>query len=335
VLGGCGAPRTTEAPSGTALLLDGGGVLGREARQRLEDYLRWVRTERGIDYRVVLESVEASPEVAAADRYRELTTGETTEGRSLLLWVDPSRRLARVEVGYALEPFLTDLDASRMIADFLAPRFDGTELGPGLEAAVEALVEELRTREGRLAEATVATTGSGGGGATRDLAAGPPGAVAAAESAAEIGELLVPQPDPRAARDLELAMLHRGVYLQQARLYDDAWRRARRPGHWSPERLREIAREWDQPYEVLEAGDRAIAYAPDHPAIGPTLLFRDEEGWRIDATAGARLVVYDYSNDGWFFIDEPGSYLDLARRAYTLRRVNLQSGRRAWEIADR
>jgi hypothetical protein len=50
-----------------------------------------------------------------------------------------------------------------------------------------------------------------------------------------------------------------------------AWRRAARPGAWSPGRLREIARQWDRPYQLWIEEPIAIAYYPDAKALGPTL----------------------------------------------------------------
>jgi len=304
-----------------------------EERDRIVDYLRFVREERGIDFRVVVaaraDDAEA-PELAALDRYVELAAGSQNEGRGLLLWLEPKRALARVEVGYALEPLLTDLAASDLVTGFLAPRFDEERLGPAVEAAIEGLVEELRVRRIEAEEAALPVEGAGGAGATVDVAEPPP----SVETDDDWISRLAPQPTPEAARRLELEMLHRGLYVQDAALYDEAWRVAKRPGRWSPARLRAIADEWDRPFEVLERGDRAVAVVRDPVAVGPTLFLRDADGWRIDATAGARLVVYNLSNDGWFFIDEPGTYLDLVREAFPLERVRLRDGRAAWTRTD-
>lgn len=311
---------------------DRSGSLTPAERERIESYLEFVDREHGIDARVLVEAGLARgadlAETTLAE-YERLGIGGGTGGRGLLLLVLPSRATARVEVGYALEPWITDLDASRLVNDYLGPHFSGDELGPALEAAVEGVVDRLLAGRDALAEADLVAHGSGGAGAAgehldRPAADGPE------VDAGALAELLVPQPDPRATRDLEIAMMHRGVYLGSAAIYDADWRASRRPGRWSARRLREIARQWDRPYEILVDGPYAIAFYGDAPALGPTLLRREADGWIIDATTGARAIVYDYSNEGWYAIDGDYPYLDLLERVFDLRPVKLTSGQRAW-----
>ncbi len=318
------APDPTTAP-----LQDAGGVLSATQRARIVDYLGFVEQRYGIDYRVVVESPAAGTrtEVRAAELFHRLGVGDRHRGRGLLLWLDPARRQVRVEVGYALEPLVTDLDAGRMLRDYLAPHGRAAAVGPAIEAAVEALVDTLAPRLADLAAGEVATAGSGGAGAADDLRSPPPEPSSPDDP---LAARAAPQPDPRAARDLEIALLHRGLYLQSSRLYDADWRRADRPARWTPERLRQLGREWDRPYEVVRDGGFAVAYYPDAPALGPTFLRREPEGWVIDATATARIVVYDFSNRWWFALDEPSPYLALLRGALPLHPVRLQSGRAAW-----
>ena len=76
--------------------------------------------------------------------------------------------------------------------------------------------------------------------------------------------------------------------------------------------------------------DRAVAYYPDARDLGPVFLRREPAGWIIDASAGARIIVYDYSNAGWYARDEGSPYLPLLLRSLPLRRVALAGGGAAW-----
>ncbi|HVS02096.1 MAG TPA: TPM domain-containing protein [Thermoanaerobaculia bacterium] len=330
---GCAAP-APPADEPAAPLGDRAGVLAPRQRERIVDYLRFVEQRYGVDYRVVVESPPGTAEVGAhaAELFRRLDIGSAHRGRGLLLWIDPATESVRVEVGYALEPYLTDLAASRMLREYLEPRWLATDPAIAIEAAVEALVEAITPQLAALAAEEAEGAGSGGAGAAADLLRQPP---AEPVEAGDFEQLLVPQTDPRTARDLELTMLHRGLYLQGSRLYDAEWRRAHRPRSWPCERLQEIARDWDRPYEIVSERGRAVAYYPDAPALGPTFLRRDEEGWVIDATATARLIVYDYSNERWYAVDEPSPYVTLLGRALELRRVRLGDGRAAWMLDRR
>jgi len=322
-------PACERAVAPAASLVDRASRLSADERARVERYLDFVKQEESIDYRVVLADpgTTASPESSAREWFEELDVGGSRDGRGLLLWIDPERSLARVEVGYALEGVIPDPAAAWIIEAYLAPRVRGAELGPAVEATAEGLIDRIRPRLEELAEAK-ASPGSGGAGARVDLGRPPdPPSPDPAPLA------LAPQPDPRAVRDLELAMMHEGHYDPRAAIYDEAWRHTRTRGNWTPERLREIADRFDQPYEVAEEGEYAVAYALDAPEVGPTLLRRERAGWIIDATAGARLVVYDYSNELWYLIDEPSPWVDLLREALELRPVRLEGGRSAWTLA--
>jgi hypothetical protein len=318
--------------------------------------------------------------VRAAELYAERAASGEARGRGLLLFIDPAQSAVRVEVGYRLEPILTDVAASRLLADFLAPRFRAGDTSAAIEASVEALVDELRPRleietpaseadddasRGSSADAdsalasndvssaslvrgsgteSVATSDarapedaasqwpSGGAGASLDLLRDVPDGAVDADIRARLLAIAVPQPDPRQARDLELALLHRGIYLQESALYDSAWRSAARPGSTSPSRLREIARQWDRPYELVVGDGRAVAYYADTAALGPTFLRREAEGWIIDGSEGARTVVYDYSNTRWYARDAGSPYLELLQRALALRRVSMAQGGAAWTL---
>jgi hypothetical protein len=323
------AATAADTEEGRALTVIG-DALDPAAQARIREHLRFVEASYHIDYRVAVEPMPpgSDEEIArlAATRFLATGIGDDTAGRGLLLWIDPETQRTRVEVGYALEPYLTDLDASHLVADYLAPWFASDQRGAGIEASVEALVEALRPQLEKHALETPVVTGSGGAGAGMTLDATPaPGDQALAAA-------LTPQADPRAARELELELLRRGLYLPDSALYDEAWRRAAPKGRWPAARLREIAALWGE-WEVHVDGERAVAYCRNEPRAGPTLLRREPDGWVIDASAGARLVVYDYDNASWYVIDGDTEYLPLLQAVFPFESVMLRSGRAAWRPA--
>ena len=341
---GCGTSPSPSTDSAWArrgqLLDDQTGFLGSDGARRVRAYLAWVGERYGIDYHVVIaptgpESIEERARALFDER-----GAEGSSGNGLLLLVDPAARAVRVEVGYALEPSVTDADASRMLSEYVAPRSGDGMTPASVEVAIEALVDVLRPQENEAppdnderaavgAEPSPSEFPSGGGGANLDVRDLP---IDRLDTAARehLREIVVPQADPRQARDLEIALLHRGVYFQEGALYDAAWRAAARSSGFEPSRLREIARQVDRPYEVATEGDRAVAFYPDAPAVGPVFLRREAAGWIIDASAGARSIVYDYANDGWYARDDGSPYLALLQRALPLRRVALAGGGAAW-----
>lgn len=71
--------------------------------------------------------------------------GQKGLDNGLILLVFLQERKVRVEVGYGLEPTLTDVVASQIIRERIAPRFREGKYGAGLEAAVAAVFERIET----------------------------------------------------------------------------------------------------------------------------------------------------------------------------------------------
>ncbi len=66
---------------------------------------------------------------------------ETNEGA--LLIVAPNERKVRIEVGYGLEPILTDALSSLIIGSKIVPRFKDKDYPGGIEAGVDAISAQL------------------------------------------------------------------------------------------------------------------------------------------------------------------------------------------------
>ena len=74
---------------------------------------------------------------------REWGIGDKERNDGALLIVAPSERKVRIEVGYGLEPVLTDGLSWKIINEAIVPRFKDGDMPAGIEAGVDALVTQL------------------------------------------------------------------------------------------------------------------------------------------------------------------------------------------------
>jgi len=161
----------TLPPPPTARVNDYAGVLSAADRARLEQQL--TERERATGAQMVIaifpslegESLE-DVSIRLAERWK---VGRKGVDNGVILLAFLKERKLRIEVGYGLEPVITDAVASAMIRDVIAPRFREGRYTAGLEAAVN----EVFARIG--AETT-----------TRDTARGP-----AARRAVDPGTMLL------------------------------------------------------------------------------------------------------------------------------------------------
>ena len=73
--------------------------------------------------------------------------GQKGLDNGLILLVFLRERKVRVEVGYGLEPTITDVVAGQIIRESIAPRFREGRYGAGLEAAVAAVFQRIETKD--------------------------------------------------------------------------------------------------------------------------------------------------------------------------------------------
>ena len=316
------------APPSNALI-DETGIFRDQVRIKTEKYLAFIHQQHGIDYRVVILKPQKDRDLASlANRlYNDSGVGRDTAGRGLVLVLDLENRAARVEVGYALEPHLTDAKASEMLRNHLAPYFATGNLRSAAEASIEFLVNEFKGKRDQLVHGPN-YQGSGGAGAHQQLSEIPESTLTQ-ETKEKLKRVLVPQPSPELALKLEFAMMHRGYYYRDIPLYDPDWKNQRVP-EFPPDRVKEMAKMIDQPFQTRTAGDHAIAYHPNHQNLGPIFFRKTGQGWTVDRTTVQKFVIYDFSNDGWYLLATAGDpYVELLRSVYQLEPVRLNSGRTA------
>lgn len=69
--------------------------------------------------------------------------GATDKNDGAILIVAPNERKVRIEVGYGLEPQLTDAYSSIVINTVIVPKFKGGDYPGGIDAGVDAIAEQI------------------------------------------------------------------------------------------------------------------------------------------------------------------------------------------------
>ncbi len=91
--------------------------------------------------------------------------GEKDKNNGAILLVAPNERRVRIEVGFGLEPVLTDALSGRIIRDAITPRFKAGDYPGGISAGVDeiARIIQLPPEEQRKAAADAGRTQRSGG----------------------------------------------------------------------------------------------------------------------------------------------------------------------------
>jgi uncharacterized protein len=123
-------------------------LLPADAHRRLET--RLAERERATGAQMVLAifpSLEGENledfSVRLAQQWR---VGDKSLDTGVILLLFVKERRVRLEVGYGLEPVVTDAVAAQIIRESIAPRFREQRYAPGLEAAVEAVYARIAAR---------------------------------------------------------------------------------------------------------------------------------------------------------------------------------------------
>ncbi|HEX8256483.1 MAG TPA: TPM domain-containing protein [Allosphingosinicella sp.] len=70
--------------------------------------------------------------------------GQTEANNGTILIVAPRDRKVRIEVGYGLEPILTDALSSLIVQNQILPRFRANDFPGGINAGVDSIVQQLQ-----------------------------------------------------------------------------------------------------------------------------------------------------------------------------------------------
>lgn len=92
--------------------------------------------------------------------------GDAKADNGALLIVAPNQRAVRIEVGYGLEPFMTDALSSVIINSAILPKFKAGDMQGGIVAGTDSLIQQLTLPVGEAraqVKAAEAPAPSGGG----------------------------------------------------------------------------------------------------------------------------------------------------------------------------
>jgi len=137
-----------DIPYLTGRVVDTAQILSPDARTRLTAALK-AHEQATSNQIVVLTVPTIQPEGIeeyAIDVFNGWKLGQQGRNNGILVIVVPQDRRMRIEVGYGLEPVLTDAMAGAIIRDVMAPAFRRADYDAGVENGVAAIIARLEGR---------------------------------------------------------------------------------------------------------------------------------------------------------------------------------------------
>lgn len=149
LIGGAAAPAQT-FPKFTGLVVDAANVLPPEAEAELTTKVEALQKETGRQLVVAtIPDLEGYPLEDYGYRLgRAWGVGLKDVNNGAILFIAPNepkgKRGPRIEVGYGLEPYLTDAFSSQVIREIMLPRLKAGDVPGAMTAGTDALIEQLR-----------------------------------------------------------------------------------------------------------------------------------------------------------------------------------------------
>lgn len=144
----CWVVPATAAPSFPALtgrVVDTANILSEQTRQDLTQKL--AELEHKTSRQLVVVTVPTLQGYDISDYGYQLGRawgiGQAKLNNGILLIIAPNEHKVRIEVGYGLEPIVTDALSSVIIQTQILPKFRGGDFDGGVEAGVDALIQQL------------------------------------------------------------------------------------------------------------------------------------------------------------------------------------------------
>jgi len=138
-----------EFPEPVGYVNDFANILSPGTKQALERQLAQLEESSSIEIAVVtIESLEGTTvEDYAVRLFEAWRIGKKNKDNGLLFLVAPSEHQVRIEVGYGLEPVLTDAQAGRILDNFVLPEFRKGDYNKGISEGVAAIIKVVRGEE--------------------------------------------------------------------------------------------------------------------------------------------------------------------------------------------
>jgi uncharacterized protein len=159
-------------PALTGRVVDGANILSEQTKEDLTGKL--AALEQKTSRQLVVVTIPSLQGYEISDYGYQLGRawgiGQAKLNNGILLIVAPTEHKVRIEVGYGLEPIVTDALSSVIIQTQVLPKFRSGDFNGGVEAGVDALIQQLSldTSEAEKRAAAAEQQGqqgdSGGGG---------------------------------------------------------------------------------------------------------------------------------------------------------------------------
>jgi uncharacterized protein len=124
-------------------------VISPESRAQLEQYCAALEKSTGVQFALVtVPSLDGQPvEDVANDMFRKWGVGKKGEDNGLLLLLSIQDRRSRLEVGYGLEPIITDGDAGSLLRA-MRPYLRAERYGDAMLVAANQIGSEIAAAKG-------------------------------------------------------------------------------------------------------------------------------------------------------------------------------------------
>ena len=140
-----GAAQAQTFPALTGPVVDQANILPPEVEARIGQKLVALKAQSQRQVTVVtlasLEGYEISDYGYRLGRHWGL--GDKVRNDGAILIIAPKERKLRIEVGYGLEPVLTDGLSSLIISRQIVPKFKAGDMPGGVEAGTDAIIQQL------------------------------------------------------------------------------------------------------------------------------------------------------------------------------------------------
>ena len=166
------AEATPKFPALTGRVVDNAHILSDQTKADLDEKLAALEAKTSRQLVVVTLASLQGYEISdyGYQLGRSWGIGQTKLNNGALFIVAPNEHKVRIEVGYGLEPILTDALSEIIIQQAVLPRFRAGDFNGGTEAGVAALIQQLSldpsAAEARAAAAEQQAQHQGGSGAT-------------------------------------------------------------------------------------------------------------------------------------------------------------------------
>ncbi|MFM5916473.1 MAG: TPM domain-containing protein [Novosphingobium sp.] len=140
------AAPSADFPALTGPVVDEAGVLPADVKARIEQKLVALQTQTQRQLQVVTVSSLRGYDIADYSNrlFRTWQLGDKARNDGVMLLVAPNERRMRIEVGYGMEPIVTDGFSFLVINKIITPKFKAGDLPGGIESGADALIQQMQ-----------------------------------------------------------------------------------------------------------------------------------------------------------------------------------------------